>query len=94
VEKGSGRLLLLSPLEIRIHNGAGLSAAVEIANEVGTDAILQKGGQGNVAEGLDGQTIRRECGGQDGGAQRRDNEVVIGMILVQYVMVNNMVFYY
>ena len=77
MEEGGGWLLLLPPLEIRVHNGAGFSAAVEIADEVGPDAIVQEGRQGDVAERGDGQAIRRERGSQNGGAEGRDNEVVI-----------------
>ena len=77
MEEGSGRLLLLPQVKIRVYNGAGLSTAVEIADEVGPDAIVQKGRQGHVAERRDGQTIRLKCGCQDGGPKRCDNEVVI-----------------
>ena len=77
MEEGGGRFLLLPQVEIRVHNGAGFSTAVEITDEVGPDAIVQEGRQGHVAERRDGQTLRIECDCQDGGPKRCNNEVVI-----------------
>jgi len=77
VEEGGGWRYILAPLEIRIDNVAGDGAAGEGAPKRRANAFIQKRGEGDGVEIADGQTVHVERGCEDGGAERRDFEIMI-----------------
>ena len=86
MEEGGWGRFFFSPLEIRVHNGAGSRDAGKIADEGGPDAFLQEGGKSSGAEGRNGQVLRGKRGCEDGGAEGRDNEIMI-LLLRRYMII-------
>jgi hypothetical protein len=84
VEESGRRRLFFSSLEVRVYNGAGSSHAGKVDDEVGSDAFLQEGRKGSRAERRNGQVLRGKRGCEDGGAEGRDNEI---MILLRRVII-------